>query len=621
MRDLAADDISVRELYLTLRRGLPLIVVAALFTAGIALVYQGTRPTQYRASATSLLTVPPVQIDGGGSINVQPNGVVTFETYRALALSRPVLETALAAVDRPGIGIGTLRRQATLDALIEPDTRQQITTLSVVHEVGSDQADTSAALAQAWVEATLATVRATLIEDLAPIAASSDAERTLLSERLDLAEAALERFSADDDGGALALQRERMTEALVEGDLRLGDLEVQRRVLTTQSETLERQLTAAGATVAELTPFDDDLYAGRSLSQILEIAEAQARGASQERAAAEAALDDFDREHDLALATERLNGLRRALASAEGDLTVLDSQLAATAARRDALNVELDRYPPTLALNDTAIAGDLQGIAFSRDTINPLYTDTASLLGAVTADLAALQVRRSSLEHEVADLLPRIGTLDDELIGLSRQRSVLEERLRLAIGADADLRRRVVDLTITGSATEGDPVLRSDDPEVRALATQLRATELEHQAVLSETEALIVRQRSDSARLTDLRRRSADLDRRRTALEREVALARDAFEDVVAVQPALSYLARVLPSGVRILSPAIVPQQPVPTRNSTQVTVAALLGAVLATLFILLRRAVAPDEDAVADVVHLAPDPLPNPHVTSETMA
>ena len=628
MREPGADEISLRDLYLTLRQGLPIIVIVAVLAGGLGLLYQLTRPTQYESTGTTLLTVPPFEVDNARGFNIRPDAVVNFETYETLALSSAVLEATLQASGLSTLDVITLRRQLSLEPLLEPDAREQNTTLSVTHRVRSNDPASSSALAQAWVEATLATVQASLLEDLAPIDASTSAELETLQHRLEQAEAALEAFRASDDGTTLNRQLGQLEAVLVDSEIRLGNLAIREQVLSARTATLEQQLAEAAATIGRLDPSDGDLFAGQQLSTVLALTERQAAAARALRSTTEGALDDFDKRNDLTLLRERLGSLRQTLTERERRLASIDSDIAATSALRNDLERQLAEQPQTLRLNDVVIGTivpasfELQGVEFTRETLNPNHTGITNHLSAAEADLASLQVRKTSLEGEIATLLPQVEALDDRLIDLQRERGQLVERHQLELAADAILTERLASLQFARSSLAGsDPAIRATAPEVQQLENQLRSGTLDLQEVLSERDALLTRQQSYEQRIVELRERIAGLDRQRSVLERTTANARSAYQDISSMQPVISYLARVLPSGVRVLSPAITPEMPVAKQSGLQTLMAAVLGATLALLFVFLRAAVAPVERKDGDEIASARAPRGNPQATSETMA
>ena len=102
-RDSAGDydpgaEVSLRDLYLVLLRGLPFILLLALLGGGVAYFLNAQRKPVYAAESTVLVTPPPIQIQGDENISFSPINEVSFQTYDTLARSQTVLRDAVSRV-------------------------------------------------------------------------------------------------------------------------------------------------------------------------------------------------------------------------------------------------------------------------------------------------------------------------------------------------------------------------------------------------------------------------------------------------------------------------------------------------------------------------------------------
>jgi uncharacterized protein involved in exopolysaccharide biosynthesis len=186
------DEVSLRELYLVLRRRALAIVAVALIAGVAAYAVVATRPSVYLAEATTVVARAPIEV-GGTGLRFRPEVDITFDTYQTLAFTRGVLEEVLPfheAVDVGGLrGALRLERVAGLP-------NQAPGLLAVAHHVRSEDAAQAAAAASAWARATIATTRRLLLENLDVVETITGAGLTAARADLEAAEAELEAFRA-----------------------------------------------------------------------------------------------------------------------------------------------------------------------------------------------------------------------------------------------------------------------------------------------------------------------------------------------------------------------------------------------------------------------------------------
>ena len=191
---------SLRELYLILRRrGAWIVLIAAL--GGLAAYgYLALRPATYVAEATTVVAPAPIEADLGTGVRFRPEATVTFDTYSTLAFSRGVLEQVLPFHEH-----GDIRQleQALALERIAGSATQQSRFLAVAHQVRSRDPEVAAASAEAWVAATTDNVRALLLENLDAVELITGDALTVARERLSASQAALEQFRAEAAPDAL----------------------------------------------------------------------------------------------------------------------------------------------------------------------------------------------------------------------------------------------------------------------------------------------------------------------------------------------------------------------------------------------------------------------------------
>ena len=81
------DEISLRDLYLILRRGLPLIAGVAFVVGVVAFALSSLLPSSYRSTAVVQVTPSPVGAQQVGGLDFDPRTNLSFEAYQSIAFS------------------------------------------------------------------------------------------------------------------------------------------------------------------------------------------------------------------------------------------------------------------------------------------------------------------------------------------------------------------------------------------------------------------------------------------------------------------------------------------------------------------------------------------------------
>jgi uncharacterized protein involved in exopolysaccharide biosynthesis len=229
----ADGEISLRELYLVLRRRFLWIVVASAVAGAAAFVVVLARPALFLAESTAVVARTPVSVVGESGLLFRPELDITYETYSTLAYSRGVLEAVLTAVPSADMDLVGVREALVLERLAG-SANQASSLLAVAHRARTGDAPVAAALATAWTHATIWTVQALLNENLDAVERITSAELELARLGLEQAEQTLREFrEANDaaaDPGRLAGTRERAAALALRRD------EVQRSVAAREAE-------------------------------------------------------------------------------------------------------------------------------------------------------------------------------------------------------------------------------------------------------------------------------------------------------------------------------------------------------------------------------------------------
>jgi uncharacterized protein involved in exopolysaccharide biosynthesis len=194
------DEISLRDVYLIFRRGLPLILILSLIAGVLAFIVSSFLPKVYEAETTVLISPPAVNVEGTPNLSFRPSSEVSFEAYETLAESRGVMGEAVQSID-PELSYSEM--SGTVQELIGPQGAGQSVPLLVSHTVRDTDPERAAQFADAWANATLTAVQSSLFANIEPINDVTVQALEPLRTELATVQGALEAFEAEDNSEAL----------------------------------------------------------------------------------------------------------------------------------------------------------------------------------------------------------------------------------------------------------------------------------------------------------------------------------------------------------------------------------------------------------------------------------
>ncbi len=373
------DEISLRDLYLVLRRGLPVILLSALLVGGATFLVSSLLPKVYEAESTTLVTPSPVQVQGAQNLTFRPPNEVSFEAYETLAESRPVHEATLAAVapgnpgGSPGFGGSSF---GSVSLLIGPQTANQQGPLAVNHSVRDTDPARAAALANAWALSTLDAVKTSLLASLEPVRSATGAEIERRKNALGEVETRFEAFQRRDEGATLTELLTRLTE-------RIADSEERR-------DALARDSASAQARVELLSQAEVAAGSSARADVLADILTLQNRAPSGENAGVEGSGEDGDGERDAGSGQDAVTPQERARLTS---LLRLQPDDALTGSVVGLLN--------ETELRDAAV--DLAGLAAEQNRIETQLTSYQQQVESLLGRIAALNLERDRLELELTN--------------------------------------------------------------------------------------------------------------------------------------------------------------------------------------------------------------------------
>ena len=559
-RDLAGDthdpdvydpgaEVSLRDLYLVLLRGLPFILLLALLGGCVAYFLNAQRKPVYAAESTVLVTPPPIQIQGDENISFSPINEVSFQTYDTLARSQPVLRDAVSRVKGVKISPNQLLSLGTLRQLFGPQRIGDVAPLSVIHRVRNGDPERAALLADAWAQSTLKAVRESLFSSLRPVDETTTREASRLQKNVEEVEAQVQAFAAQDNGPLLEAELEGVTRQITDGRERQGEL------------TRDIAATEARIAVLEQQPGSTS-GSGQSGAQgaVIQPTVNQSADQSGRAALSPAFLDVLEAQQALAGVEDGMRARPQFVSSA---------QLSRT-------------FTAALAESET-LSKLLQGNEEEFvSLVQTLYTES---VGALEDGLAA--------EQRVAQRAAKTqaqGALELALLGYASAQTQPQADQPAgqsqAAPAPAQQSRQSGQSGQNGaSGTNEDALSLLNAAELQRERTALAGMRAERADLNGELEGY-----TKSA--ATIQKQLATLDQRRDRLDRELENVLASYNTVAGLQSSISYLTELAPTNARILSQASVPTSPVGPRRAFNTGLVAVTGALIGLVLVFLRAAI-----------------------------
>lgn len=403
MQEIHAD-ISLRDLYLILRRGFPLIAVAALLAGAAAFVITSILPKSYRSTSVVQVIPSPIGEQQIGGLDFNPRSNLSFEAYRSIALDTKVLQQTLDTLEGGDLGLSGLKQRIELRRLAGPDNPNQIAPLAVEHLVSDEDPDLVLRIASAWSQASLDAVRATLTASLTAMADTTSQALQRRQRAVDEGEAAWQAFQAGDNRDAIRLRLADVNTRFTESSARIDQLGRLIAVARARQAFLADQLEAATPGTA--------LDTGAQLSALVENRLLSSEVATQLRVLL-AEQPDFaqDAEQDLLLLLLRAE-LQQVTTALVGQLAERDfilGEAAALEAQAETLRArlaELEREATTLERELEAARMAYQSVVDIAPVIEyagELVSTSASLLSA--PNVAPDSIGRGRMANTVVSAL------------------------------------------------------------------------------------------------------------------------------------------------------------------------------------------------------------------------
>jgi len=483
-----SDEISLRELYLVLRRGAGWIVGATVLMGLAAFLFLSTRPAQFKSEAVVVYEAPPVSVRGGDAFAASLVTAFSYDAYEALAFDRLRLAEVLAAVPEVDWSVDQLISRANL----ERRSAANAAVLTVVHAVQAASPEVAAAVAQAWADFTTAAVRETIRGRVADSQTVSDRVAELRA-NLEVAEDALLRFTAGDEAQQLRARESSLIQRLQSLDGRRAEVLVELAVLVAERAERDAEVATLATERSTLTATGEAAFAGASAGEVVARASARAVEAEGAWRSAADALAVFDGATPLGLWEAELAATRSSITQARTTRERLIGDLAEVRSQLVAATQALGRIPAVAtlqtALIDASVLADvLAGDADFGDRVavtetqNPVRVESEQAFELLLRDVARLEAALADLDRRIpelreADLRARLAVGSADRSALEREVGVLASLARelVATAQAVDGSSGEVRLAPSSRLAEAEAALRTVDRRVAALEAEVRA--------------------------------------------------------------------------------------------------------------------------------------------------
>lgn len=219
-------------------------------------------------------------------------------------------------------------------------------------------------------------------------------------------------------------------------------------------------------------------------------------------------------------------------------------------------------------------------------------------LSELNQQIGILQQRRRNFLARIELANQRLSELQAEFAALNlKQMNLLLERDQVQTTRDA-LRARLEDFRYGALDNRQGRSLRDSTPEILQLERELRTAALDLTTLQQDFIALQQQQQDDQASLDETQGQRAEIREQQRQLETELESARVAYNEVVELEPTITYLTQVASVSAQILSKASVPIYPSNTSPLMVAILAGFVGGFMALVFVFIRAAVREPEEA-----------------------
>ncbi|MCL6529465.1 MAG: chain-length determining protein [Meiothermus ruber] len=611
------DEISLREIWLILKRRWQVLLAVPLIALTGALLYGFFIATPLYA-ATATVGAAPLQVQSQleQKIQVQQTSPLPgFDGFRAVAFSDEVLQAVWAALNKEGklpaawreegIQPGPERMARYLELKDRSPKGQALPAQGLLVEMRA-KAPVPAIAAQAanlWASAAIKRVNELALVRLQASMAALDEQIVPANQTYREAQARWEAFNRTTRLSQDKAELEAKTLEQVNLDAERAGLERDLAAVAGRIAYLRAEM-AKQARVVPSNASPDQMI---TLNQQLEGAKARLRQETerlrQAYTQAARALEDFQKRERTPQWNAELTAYTQAYAEAQARILALEVERSAKEARLRAVKEELSQVPSLLTLErevgaDPAVLAAVQGdglqavvgLKLRNQELNPTHQALLSQALGLQADLAFLAKERESLGQKIAALQANIARIKPQIAAQEREKEGLALEYTSKKAAYEALRNRL-DQVAQLSALE--VTFDNFNPEYQRLRSALIDAQAEEARLSARRATLVARIAQVDERIQVLKTRLTKAQMESDEVNQALELAKNTYLALVQKKTDLQIeLASTQNSLIRVIAPAYPIYQPISPKRLLIVLGAVALGFLAALLWVFLAEAV-----------------------------
>ena len=540
------EEISLRDIYLILKKHVRWIFIPAILFSLLAAIYAFFLVApEFTSEAT--LTVQSTQIQAKSSDQLQTQSVQGFSDsqIKTIATSRPVIDQVLKTVranqDVPSDWMNNSFDAERLGKKLKVDfastvagTADPVSVPIITLTANAPNAAISAVLANTWANETVARLNQLPKERFESTITTIQGQLDRSEKNLAATEQAFQSFSTSStltqDQAELTAstdERTKLTDEIAQATQALDEIKAQ---LKTQNENLlnaQAVIPQNNSTNGNTTSNTNAITVmSGDLEEVRTNLAAQTQTARQKYLETSSAVQAFEANNTIPVLQgrvdsiiARLNVISTRLQSIQTDLNIAQSRLTDTRAQLAKqpqllnLNREITSDPAvmaTISANQSELKS-LIGLKLQNQELNPAFQNLLQSSIELQLTVNNINNENTAFVKEKASLEKLLPTLQTQLATLNQKRSRVMLEADIAQTVYTGLQNRLAQLS--GIRNTGTKPLKLDNPNV------------EYQRIRSSVSDLVVSEARQNATFTALQTRATQLDNRIVLLRGRVAKA------------------------------------------------------------------------------------------------
>jgi uncharacterized protein involved in exopolysaccharide biosynthesis len=621
-------EISLRDIYLILRRNATIILAVPVIFAVLAALYAFfIADPVYKSEANLTIQTTPVQSKIEDKIETSAITVFTSDQIETVATSRPILDKLIEQI-RTSNNAPTSWRVERFDAgsleknlkikFPKPNARGTTDASLVTLEVAAPDAKLAAEVANAWARETNTALNLLPQERVKDSISTLQGEITRASDVLTEAEVKYEKFN---DTSNLALNQAELGSATGER-AGLDPLIAQARqgLVQTRAELTQRNkdLSVAASTVgvtADNTQALGVVSNGQTLGQVKRTLSSQVAVAEKRMLLANEALRQFNAKNDAALLRGRIGQNEGRVVEINARLQGFESNLKTLNAQLQQARADIKQQPELLTLerellSDPVIGAavqtrdprlnDLVGLKLQNQEVNPIHRTLVQTIISLQSSIRSLIADREGIRQEQTTRTTQLVADRQRLAGLNKLAEPIALEARSAQSAYENARAQVSRLDGIEERQLNGISVENTNPEYQRLRTLVNDLNSNESRVNVTLKGYETRAKQLDNLIASLKRQVAADSIASARIGQQLELAREQFKTLSQKMVDLKIEQASSKSLAQVLVPAFAPSRPASSR-ATVILLAIVAGLLIGLIIPFILEALR-DPNAVTRV-------------------